>query len=318
MIEKGEFKERLILRVLYSGLFIVALVFVWNIGLLTASDETEVITRLNITQALPIITDIEINYGDVINLTEGSHYQVLCNATIVNYNGLGDFSMVNATLFRTNGSSGTNFGLFQAEDNNSNYQMANCSYDMTLDTFTYGWNCTFNVSYHAFNGSWNCTVFANNSLNTPVNATNSSEIIPLFAINVTDVVDLGDLSVYQTSGVHSVNVTNWGNMPINLTLWGYGGEDNATGYNLSFMCPDGAGTNISIGYMRWELRDDNGWVNMTNLTIGPILIDNVTIEKQSTDVNIWNTTYWRLYVPPNPFGACNGTLVYEATLGGTN
>ncbi|MBU1974954.1 MAG: hypothetical protein KKG59_00965, partial [Nanoarchaeota archaeon] len=79
-------------QTLYVCLAIVSILFLLKIGQLGAYDTAYVETRLNITQALPIISNIEINYGNVINLTEGSHYQVLCNATIVNYNGLGDFS----------------------------------------------------------------------------------------------------------------------------------------------------------------------------------------------------------------------------------
>ncbi|MBU1974944.1 MAG: hypothetical protein KKG59_00915 [Nanoarchaeota archaeon] len=311
-----KYKEKISDAVLSVAIFVV-MVSIVGIGLVLSDDPKSVTTQTNITSSLPIIDSIVINSGSYINLTEGSLKQIICNATIVNYNGKDDISHVNATFFRTNGT--VQDGLYDAVNNNTGYQHVNCTYAFPGDdAFTFSYNCTMNLTYHAFNGSWNCTVFVNNSLNSPVNGTNSSWIVPLYAINVTDVMNFGELAVYDYSAVRSVNVTNWGNMPINLTIYGYGGEDNSTGYNRSFICPDGPGTNISLGYLRWELRDDNGWVNMTNITIGPARIDNVTIQKQTTDTNIWNTTYWKIYVPPNPFGACNGTIVYEAMLGGTN
>lgn len=278
-----------------------------------AYDTSTVSTTLNVTQNLPVIYSMVINYGNPINLSEGNYYEVMCNITIVDYNGQADLEKVNATFFRNNGTGANGFGVYGAEDNNSRYH-TNCTYDSTIDASLFAYNCTFNVTYHAFNGSWNCTSWLNNTLNTPVNGTNSSEIIALFAMNVTDVIDYGDMSVYDTSSVRSVNVTNWGNMPLNLTVYGYGGDSNVTGANRSFICPNGYSSNITVDNERWSIVGDVLWGLMTNLTSGPVLIDNLTIQKQSTDVNIWNTTHWKLYVPPNPFGSCNGTIVYEATV----
>lgn len=308
-------KERTLDLVLAAGLFIFVLSVV-GIGYVISTPKT-VETTVNITQGLPIIDEIVINYGNSINLTEGSTFAVLCNATIVDYNGVGDLSRVNATFFRNNGTEATGYGAYGPENNNSRYENANCTYDSTINSFTFNYNCTFNVTYHAFNGSWNCTVWANNSLNTPTNGTNSSHIYPLYAINVTESVDYGQLSVFDTSDMYTVNVTNFGNMPINLTVYGYGGSDPTEGDGYSFVCPDTSGTNISIEYERWVVSDNTiAWGNMIPLTSSATLMDNVTIQKQSTDSMVWNTTYWRVYIPPNPFGSCNGTIVYEAILGG--
>jgi hypothetical protein len=129
-------------------------------------------------------------------------------------------------------------------------------------------------------------------------------------MNVTDVMDFGDMAVFDTSDPHTINVTNFGNMPINLTIYGFGNTSNTSGGDRAFICP--AGSNISVDNERWTLHGDVQWNGMNNLTSGPRKIDNLTIQKQSTDENVWNTTYWKLYIPPNPFGACNGTIVFEA------
>jgi hypothetical protein len=297
-------------KILYIVLAGVLVLFFIQVGQLQADDATTVTTRVNITQALPIIQNITVNSGLPINLTEGSVYPLLCNVTVVDYNNLSDIDFVNGTFFRTNVS------LMGAEDNNTRYLNTNCSYNHTVEPFTFAYYCWFNVTYHAFNGSWNCTAFTNNTLNNPQNGSNSSEIIPLYAMNITDVVDYGDLAIFDTSTVRSVNVTNWGNRPINLTIYAYGGSDNATGGGLSFVCPNGFSTNISVDNQRWTLEGDVPWSTMIPFTSGPVNVDNVTIQKQTTDANVWNTTHLKLYVPPNPFGACNGTIVYEAFNGG--
>ncbi|MFH1916357.1 MAG: hypothetical protein ABIJ21_03775 [Nanoarchaeota archaeon] len=299
-------KKPRILYFLLAGLILVLLI---QIGYIIAYDRTNVTTRVNITQSLPIITSIIINQGAPINLSEGTVRLVECNVTIIDYNGLADIDKVNATFHRDNVSP------FGAQDNNTRYQNYSCEYNQTVNSYTFRYICAFNnVTYHAYNGSWNCSVQVNNTLNYPINGTNSSLIYPLFAMNVTDLIDYGNLSVFDTSNVQQVNVTNWGNQPINLSVYGYGGTSNLTGQELSFICP--YGTNITIGNERWTPVGNVSWVTMVNLTSGPRTIGNVTIFKQQTDELSLNTTYWKLYVPPNPFGVCNGTVVYEAQLAG--
>jgi hypothetical protein len=283
-------------------------------GVVLAWDTTNVQTQVNITQGAPIVSTIAINSGGNVNLSEGSLRQVWCNATIVDYNGLDDISKVNATFFRTNGTSADGYGVFGAADNNSRYHNVNCTYNATIASWTYSYLCDFNVTYHAYNGTWNCTVWANNSLSSPRNSSNASWVSALYAINVTAAADFGNLSVFDTSNVSTINVTNFGNMPINLTVYGFGNTSNATGAGWAFVCP--AGTNISVGNLRYTLEGNADWSTMTALTNGPALIDDLTIEKQSGDENKWNTSYWKLYIPPNPFGLCNGTIVFEAIAGG--
>jgi hypothetical protein len=304
-------KHRILLTLCYIAFFVVSALLMVRVGGVVAYDTSFVRTYVNITQALPIIDSVKINGGAAINLSEGTIKIITCNASIRDYNGLGDFSQVNATFFRNNGTAGTGFGALGAQDNNTRYFDYNCTYNGTYAAWTYAWVCQVNVTYYAYNGTWNCTVWANNTLNSPVNGTNLSWIYPLYAINVTDVVNYGNLSVFDTSLVQTVNVTNWGNIEINLTVYGFGNTSNTSGGGRAFLCP--VGTNISIDNERYTVNDSTyAWSDMTALTSGPKMLNNLTLAKQMTDQEVWNTTYWRLYVPPNPFGLCNGTIVYEA------
>jgi hypothetical protein len=286
-----------------------------GVGMVLSFDTTFITTQVNITQSQPTISAVVINSGTSINLTEGGLRNVVCNVTIVNYNGLEDTEKVNGTFFRNNGTDADGYGVYGSQDNNSRYHNANCSYNATIAAFTYSYLCDFNVTYYAFNGTWNCTAWANNTLNRPTNGTAQISIYPLFAINVTATMDFGNLSVLDTSGMNTANITNFGNMPINMTVYGYGNTTNASGHDNAFNCP--SGSNISISNLRYTIQGNAvAWDSMTALTSGPKLINDVSISKQSTDQMQWNTTYWKLYVPPNPFGLCNGTIVFEAIQGG--
>ena len=58
--------------------------------------------------------------------------------------------------------------------------------------------------------------------------------------------------------------------------------------------------------------DTKGW-NDWEWTHGIGLYGILKYYQQTNDaVPVINTTYWVLYVPPNPFGRCNGTVVFQA------
>ncbi|MFH1916366.1 MAG: hypothetical protein ABIJ21_03820 [Nanoarchaeota archaeon] len=285
-----------------------SLLMIGLVGVAVSYDQTTVSTQVNITQSAATVANIVINQGGPINLSEGTDLNVVCNVTITDYSGLSDIDKVNATFHRSNTS------VFADAENNTVYKNTNCSYNYSIDANNFAYYCDFNVTYYAYNGSWNCTVFVNSTLNYTQNGTNFSTIYPLYAVNVTDAVDFGNLSVFDTSDVSEINVTNWGNQPLNLTIYGYGGNSNASGGGLAFVCP--IGTNISIGNVRWTSLGNISYDTMVAMTSGPRVVQNITVPKQMTDELSINTTYVKTYIPPNPFGVCNGTIVIEGQLGG--
>jgi len=44
------------------------------------------------------------------------------------------------------------------------------------------------------------------------------------------------------------------------------------------------------------------------------MISGLTLPIRTNDLvnDVVNSTYWRLYVPPNPFGNCSGVIVFSA------
>jgi hypothetical protein len=291
------------------ALFILAIgvTLFLRMGLVESYDTTTLNTQVNITSSPASVSSIAVNAGASVNLSEGTTRSVLCNATITDYQGQPDIDKVNATFFRSNES------VFGAQDNNTRYTNSSCTYEYAADSLNFVYYCTFDVVYYAYNGSWNCSVFVNSTLNFTNNMTLQTTIFPLYAINVNSTIDFGNLSVFDSSTAIPVDVTNFGNQRLNLSVYGYGGTSNATGGGKAFNCP--SGSNISIDNLRYSLDGSLAWAEMTNLTSGARLVQNVSLEKQMADVAIINTTYWKLYVPPNPFGLCNGTIVYDASAG---
>jgi len=90
-------------------------------------------------------------------------------------------------------------------------------------------------------------------------------------------------------------------------VYGYG---NVSGDGLAMVCDQG---NITIDNERYSVDIADTWATKTQLSGAGTQISNLTISKQTVPATpIINVTYWQLFVPPNPFGVCNGTVVFQA------
>lgn len=266
-------------------------------------DATNVSTRVNITNSMPEI--LAISMDSPITLVEGTTKTVFCNVTIRDYNGYNDISLVNATAYHNLTSTWNS-----ANDNNNHYSNSSCVFNTNTDANTGIWNCAFDMQYYSNNGTWGCFVFVEDNYGYTDNATDYGSISPLYALNVTSLIDYGNMAVGDTSTSSEItNITNFGNMNINISVYGYGGDNPTSGDGLAFVCAVG---NISISNERYSTTD-SVWGSMNSLTNTSALIPGLTVVQQTDDLTpVVNNTYWRLYVPPNPFGQCNGTVVFEA------
>jgi hypothetical protein len=208
--------------------------------------------------------------------------------------------VVNATLFYFENSSGP-------DNNDVHYTNGSCAEFSNDGQYLANYTCTFDVWYHANSGNWTCNMTAtdlgglddSDSQNTTFNA--------LFALNVTDVIDYGNLSVTDTSAEITATVTNFGNTAINVSVLGYGATE---GDGIGLVCD--LGTNISIEHQRFlstsGIYDDKTPLSATNQDFG------FTLPKPTqATIPVTEDTYWQLYVPPNPFGLCEGTVRFTAT-----
>ncbi|MFC2134927.1 hypothetical protein ACFLTH_09940 [Bacteroidota bacterium] len=271
-------------------------------------------TRVNITESKSTILGVVIDQGNLtITLNAGLTRLITCNITIRDYNGWNDTTNVNATFWDN-----TTVGAGDPDDDNNHYSNSSCTRMSNDGQYVSNWDCSFNVWYHANNGSnWVCNAtakdtYTNSTNNYTDSGYNVTTINSLYALNVTSLIDYGDMAAGDTSTASEIaNITNFGNMDINISLYGWGGNNlsDTTYSGLSFVCEIG---NISVENERYSLTDQS-WLSMTNLTNESTLIQGLTMP-QRTASEVVNTTFWRLYVPPAPFGQCNGTIVFAAEI----
>jgi len=277
----------------------VAKVFVWN-------------TEPNISSV--VITP------SPIDLLAGNTTEVNCTGYVWDYNGWQDVRFLGSTFYLL---SNDNNG---SDDNNYHYtnNTGKCTQHGSSHTNA---TCiaTFNVWYYANNGTWVCNMtigdsginITDSSRNITFNRSNNGtvEITTLLALEAPPEIDYGNLSVTETSGFIPANISNWGNMPINISVRGWGGTaDYSNAYsNLSMVCEYG---NITIDYERYSINNSLSYANMTNLTSNFTLIPNFELPVRTNDSrygNDTNTTYWKIRIPLTVGGHCNGTIQFAAT-----
>ena len=265
-------------------------------------------THVNITNAKPEIIAL-IVYQETtpsvknITLSGGSGRIVTCNATIRDWNGYNDIVAVNATLYYAPTANHTD-----PDNNNTHYSNLSCSNTGNGANYTVNWVCGFNVYYYANNGTWNCNVTAKDNQSKTNWRQNSTYIYSLYALNVTDGIDYGNAAVEEYTQNTTANITNFGNMAINITIEGYGAVRND---GLAMNCS--LGGNISISNEKYALIDVD-YATKTALTGSSQLIPGLTMPKQTDSTQIINTTYWELYVSSNnvPGGNCSGNVLFTA------
>ena len=286
--------------------------------LVSASNNTSIKTFVNVTNTEPKITSLTISPSP-IDLGPGNITTVMCNATVWDYNGWQDAIVRNGTLFYTSGG----FNFESPDSNNTHYSNTSCAICQQSDSATNAsCYCKFPVQYYADNGTWTCNLTIGDKggllpTETPQNFTDAYSttvaIAPLVAIDLPGIVNFGNLTVTQTSSLKNVNITNLGNRNINISLYGYGGENQTDGFNLSMRCPLG---NISSENERYSFADDAVYSTMSIINSSPqntgAFINRISNVTQAIK-NATNSTYWRLKVPLTVGGFCNGTLVFIAS-----
>ncbi|OYT41054.1 hypothetical protein B6U80_02105, partial [Candidatus Pacearchaeota archaeon ex4484_26] len=175
--------------------------------------------------------------------------------------------------------------------------------------------------YFANNATWQCNATAYDSSNLGSNTTNAT-INELIALDIPDDMDFGTLDFGATSPINKTNVTNAGNIQIDLKVYGY--ANNVTTSPNAFNCTGGADKNISLSYMHYNVTDPSctgfSWaVNYWNLTnaSNEKTWPNFDLGKQTQEgVLMRNYTCWVLKIPtPDKAslkGTCKGIISFTA------
>jgi len=261
----------------------------------------------NATQT--VVDDTLLSPVNEIDLLAGVNRTVFCNATLVDVDFFDSISSASAVLYDNSSSSpAASDDMSQHYTNNSCVLFAGSGNDRGVE-------CSFAVAYYANNATWACNITATDNL-TMSGSDNYdySTINELVALNIPDNIDFGALSPGATSDVNKTNVTNFGNIEIDLKIYGYGNGQTTSPNALN--CTGGEDKNISLYFLRYNVTDlptcsNFGWTsnyrNLTNLS-NEKTWPQFNLGKQNVEGTLMrNYTCWILKIP----------TASEATLGGT-
>ena len=279
-------------------------------------DNVTVTTLLNIGNSFPEVINISINNLNSIDLTPNSTTPVSVVAVIRDFNGENDIDSVTSEFFDNSVSF---YG--DSDDNNFHYSNSSCTIDTSYgDSTEVNATCIFPLEYYANNATWNATIFVNDTLSSSTTSSEISTVNTLLALGLPDSIDFGEVNATSVSGQRHANVTNLGNVIMNLSLSGYGafvGDGNAMN------CTLGATQNISIEYEKYNLTASSLGAmdlasfegNYSNLT-SAVVVNEFNLGQRLNDTashtDDTNSTYWRIYVPLGVAGSCSGNIVFGA------
>lgn len=266
----------------------------------TTSETRNITASIEATLYYISLDDDMAPYGDII-LNAGSTRFVNCSATVGDPDGPDFINNASARFYHRSSTPGS------PDDNNTHYTDTDCAiFNTTAINKTF--SCGFDVLYYANNGTWICNITVNDHPYS--GAYNiSSNILPLYALNLTDGLDFVNAeSGFQSMNI-TANITNFGNMPINVTLQGYA---LVIGDAVGMNCSDD--TNITITNIRFSTNSTANFNQKIPMN-GSIQPLDFRINKQIDSNQISNTTYWQ--ITPDPGVAnrlCTGHVLFSAQM----
>jgi len=283
-----------------------------------------VITNLTVGNTFPEVVNVSINDDAAsITLTPNATTLVQCIGILLDYNGDADIVAANATFYDSVASSSG-----ATDDNNDHYTNASCLIDAdtggyngyTDDPYLSLANCTFQVEYYANAEDWICHVTVNDTVSWTGENTDIITVSPLLSLGLPDIIQYGTVNATEVSNENITNVTNFGNVQVNLSLEGYGAVEDD---NLAMVCTLGGVGTIAVEHEKYNLTASNPGQftlaqlsgNYTNLTSGVPPIRQYELDYRTNDTvnKAIKQSYWRIYVPRGVAGTCNGSIIFGAT-----
>ena len=286
-----------------------------NVDAVIGEPNATVITNLSVGKSAPNILNIDIHQGSIF-LIPNSTKTINCTVEIEDFDGDIDIINVTAEFFHSSSFYGDDYA------GNHHYSNDSCYIDIDYgDEFTVLAHCLFEVQYYANPGTWNCTAYVEDVSEYSDEKSNTTVINELLAIGLPDIINYGTINATYVSEEQIANVTNFGNVQINLSLEGYAREE---GDGLAMNCTLGGIGEINVTYQRYNLTDSNpGTIDSLsefnsapyiNLTSSPTVRRfNLNYKQDDTAYIPDNSTYWRIYVPLGVAGTCQGNIVFGAT-----
>lgn len=260
-------------------------------------------SRVTVVNAAPTVSNVVLNGGANITLTENTTTNVICTATITDDNGGSDITSATATVYRTGQGSSCN-----ADDNNC-YQNVSCTLSAPDGNNRYA-TCTVAIWFHAEptdtgspweSDNWTCYVLAQDTQNATGSATSSAvELNTLRALDFSSLIDYGTYGPGQgdASTTHETTATTTGNSAIDVELSG------------TDMTSDG--NSISVGQQHYA-TSTVAYSSGTALTTTPTAFE-VDLPKPTTHPsNSTDIIYWGIQIPSGqPTGTYTGTVTVTA------
>src|SRR3989344_412533 len=266
------------------------------------------------------LDDTTYTPANEIDLLAGSNLTVFCNASAKDSDGYLDIKNATGYLYYNASSS-----ALAADDKNVHYTNASCSLLTGADD-TRGVECGFSLPYFTNSSTWTCniTIRDNQSINGS-KYINYTTINQLLAVGLPSTINFGTLYPGDTSLVNKTNVTNLGNIPLSLNVYGF--ANNVTTSANAMNCTIGTDKNIPLYYMKYNVTDgpacstlswsSNYW-NLTNLT-NQKGWGQFKVGKQTAEGTLMrNYTCWILKVPSidadkiDVGGICKGVVSFTA------
>ncbi len=271
----------------------------------------------SVNNVAPVISNVILNGGNAITLTEGTNTSIGVTATITDGNSCTDISTVTAFLYR----SGIGYGgCDTTQEGNSNYCYpqitcyvvgGTCSGDTDSSA---SYNCSFSMAYFSdptdVNSQypselWLSTVKAIDigSLYGLGETSSGVELNSLLAFDVTNSIHYGSLE----AGQHNENldrettITSRGNVGLTQELSG------------SSLCADyptcSPNLQIFVNNQRYSANSSTPYTSGNTLTFDPT-ITNIYMPKPTSSTPVTANIWWGLGVPIGTVsGAYNGELV---------
>ena len=269
------------------------------------------ITRLNLSLDRenlepPIVDDVVVDDEflsptDEIDLTVAGTKLISCIGNVSDPNNYTDIKNVTAILYDMN-----NASLTSQDDKNNHYTNNSCILN-NCSGESCGFECSFDVWYFANANTdlgWICYVTGTDNSNTSGFGSDAVSINTLLGVEFPDTIDFGSVGNNKVSNESSNNVTNRGNVMIDISLDGYGGTD---GDGNAMNCSNGR--NISIGYEKYNLTASNPgdltlaqfaslYKNLTDNAVNETEF-NLDFRKNDTSdfIDDFKLAYWRIFVP---------------------
>jgi hypothetical protein len=300
------------IEIICFGLFFSLFIVPVNGGVGTPN--ATVHTNMTVAKVAPEVLNVTVNGGASVTLVANDTVAVLCTGIVRDWDNESDIMNVTARFYNTT--------YWDSDDNNTHYTNNSCYLNTSYsDEYLTNATCIFRVQYYANPGLWNCTMVITDNTSQTGNNTGNTTISELVALGVPDFIAYGTVNSTYVSAEQIANVTNFGNVQIDLNLEGYA---RTSGDNFSMNCSRGTVGNISIMYEKYNLTTTTaGELSLTqfnntyiNLTSAAVLNQfNLNYRFNDSVNEAINQTYWRMYAPLGVAGTCEGHIVFGAAKG---